>query len=52
MGSCCVDKELSSVLCDHLEGWDGGEGRSKKVGIYVHFTADSRCCTAETNTTL
>lgn len=23
-GSCCIDRELSLVLCDGLEGWDGG----------------------------
>ena len=33
-------RELSSVLCDDLEGWDGvrGEGgRSKREGIYVYI---------------
>ena len=24
MGSCCIAGEFSSVLCDDLEGWDGG----------------------------
>ena len=32
-GSCCVDRELSSGLCDDPEGWVGG--RLKKEGIYV-----------------
>ena len=32
--------ELSSVLCDDLEGWEGGrrmEGRSKGKGTYVYL---------------
>ena len=44
----------SSVLCDDLEGWDGGwggrealEGRDRCIHI-----ADSLCCTAETSTIL
>ena len=34
MGSCCADKELSSGLCDHPEGWGEGEvgGRLKGEG--------------------
>ena len=31
--------ELSFMLCDDLEGWDGvgwGGGRFKREGIYVH----------------
>ena len=47
--------EISSVLCDHLEGWDGGwEGDSRGRGfgdICIHI-ADSLCYTAETNTSL
>ena len=45
-------RELSSVLCDDLEGWDGG-GRDAEEGgdICIHI-ADALCCTAETNTTL
>ena len=27
MGICCLTQELSSVICDDLEGWDGVEGR-------------------------
>ena len=41
---------LSSVLCDDLDGWDGGwGGREVQEGgdICIH-TADSLCCTAET----
>jgi len=48
-------KELSSVRCDDLEGWDGRavRGRSKTEGIYVYIHIDdSFVCTAETNTTL
>ena len=31
--------KLSSVLCDDLEGWDGGwvGGRLKRAGIYVYL---------------
>ena len=55
------------MLCDDLEGWDGG-GRDIQVGghvlicmmytyicnMYVRciIMADSRCCTAETNMSL
>ena len=41
------------MLCDHLEGWDREGGREAQEGgdIGIH-TADSLCCTAETNTTL
>ena len=47
-------RELSSVLCDDLDGWDGGGGgREVQEGgdICIHI-ADSLHCTAETNTTL
>ena len=36
------------MLCDDLDGWDGGEGgRAKKEGIYVyiqliHFTVQQK----------
>ena len=31
-------RELSSVLCDNLEGWAGGVGgRVKREGIYVYL---------------
>ena len=42
------------MLRDGLERWDGGrlwEGGSRGDDICMH-TADSHCCTAETNTTL
>ena len=33
-------REISSVLCDHLEGWDGEGGREMQeggdMGIYVY----------------
>ena len=32
-----LNRELSSVLCDDLDGWDGGGGRSKREGIYVYI---------------
>ena len=38
MGSCRVDRELSLVLCDDLEGWHAGVGgRLKREGIYVYL---------------
>ena len=43
------------MLCDDLEGWEGGGGIGREApeggDICIH-TADSLCCTAETNTTL
>ena len=43
-------RELSSVLCDDLEGWDGGGRDASEGGDVGTHTADSLCCTAETNT--
>ena len=43
------------VLCDDLEGWDGGVGNGKKAqegGDICTHMADSPCCSAETNMTL
>ena len=46
-------KPPSSVLCDDLEGWDGeGEREAHEGGNIGVHTADSLCCTTETNTTL
>ena len=47
----------SSVLCDHLEGWDregGREGdtRGKRYGDICICITDSLCYKAETNTPL
>ena len=43
---------LISVLCDDLEGWDGGRRGALKGGdMCIHMT-DSHCCTVEINTTL
>ena len=41
------------MLCDDLQGWDGGRvaGRLKRKDICIHI-ADSHCCTTETNATL
>ena len=40
------------MLCDDLEGWDGGtEGPRGRVCVCVH-TAASLHCAAEINTTL
>ena len=38
------------MLCDNLEGWDGGVGRREvqEGGDLCILMADSRCCTAET----
>ena len=45
-------QELSSVLCDDLERWDGAAGgRANRERTYAHIP-DSGRCTAETNTTL
>ena len=38
------------MLCDDLEGWDREGGRG--YGDICILTADSLCCTAETDTTL
>ena len=46
-------RELSSVLSGDLEGWDGGGEREVQEGVDTcTLIAGSRCCTAETNTTL
>ena len=41
------------MLCDDLEGWDGGldGGEAQERGDTCILTAHSHCCTAETNTT-
>ena len=38
MGTCCIDSELSSALCDGLEEWDEGEGGREVLegGNYMH----------------
>ena len=46
---CCVADGAPSGLCDDLGGWDG-EGR--EVWVRRVIRADSRCCLAETSTTL
>ena len=45
-------RELNLVLCDDLEGWMGDGGTEAQEGgdICIHI-ANSRCCTAKTNTT-
>ena len=48
---------ISSVLCDHLEGWDReggreGDSRGKRYGDICICIADSLCYKAETNTPL
>ena len=52
VGGCCVTQ--GAQLCV-LEGWDEGwrwEGSSREKGYMCIYMADSRCCTAESNTTL
>ena len=45
-------RELSSVLCDDVEGWDEGVGgRFKREGMDVYIQL-SHSYTAKTNTTL
>ena len=40
------------MFCGGLVEWDEGViGKLKREGLYVYI-ADSRCCTAEPNTTL
>ena len=41
-------RELSSMLCDNLDGWDRGRGGQEGGYIWMHVI-DSRLCTAETN---
>jgi len=36
VGSCCRARELSSGLCDDLEGRDGGREGLKREEIYVY----------------
>ena len=48
---------ISSVLCDHLEGWDReggreGDARGKTYGNICICITDSLCYKAETNTPL
>ena len=41
------------MLCDNLDGWDGGGGREVQEGGDIGIPiVDSLRCTAETNTTL
>ena len=39
------------MLCDDLEGWDGGGRKEQEGGNICTHRADSLHCTAETNTT-
>ena len=43
-------RELSSELCNDLEGWGGG--KEWEGGDICIPAADSLCCTPEANTTL
>ena len=50
-------REVSSMLCDHLEGWDRdggreGDARGKRYGNICVCITDSLCYKAETNTPL
>ena len=51
MRSCCAAQEPSLVLCDELEGQDGGWERGERGGD-VCTMADLCCYMAEANTTL
>ena len=34
---CCIAGELSSALCDDLDGWDAGVGCSRRRGrVYTY----------------
>ena len=40
VGICCVTQELSPVICDNLEGWDGvrdGRWIQERGDIYTHL---------------
>ena len=54
MEAAVQHRELSFVLCDYLEEWDGrwSEKEALEEGDICILRADSHCCTAETNTTL
>ena len=50
-------REISSVLCDHLEGWDReggreGDANGKRYGDICIYITVSLCYKAETNTPL
>ena len=49
-GKLLYNRELSSALHDDLEEQDRGEAQQGR-DMCIH-TADSHCCTAETNMTL
>ena len=40
------------MLCEDLEGKDGGRREAHEGGDVCKITADSCCCMAETSTTL
>ena len=52
MGAAVQHRELSSVLCDDLEGWGGRKARreTQEAKDICIPRADSHCRTAETNT--
>ena len=57
MGSSCIARGISSVLCDYLERWDReggreGDAKGKRYGDICICTAGSLCHKAETNTPL
>ena len=47
-----LHRELSSLLCDDLEGRDVAGREAQEGGDICIHPADSLHCTAETNTTL
>jgi len=62
VGTCCIARELCSVLCGDLFWWDEGGRQVQEGGTYIYIERErerkreerpySLCCTAETNTTL
>ena len=56
MPACTSDlthSRVSTLLCDHLEGWDReGDAKGKRYGDICICIADSLCYKAETNTPL
>ena len=51
-GAAVEHRELSSVICDDLQAWNGGGREAQERGNKCIFMTDSHFCMAETNTTL
>ena len=50
-GSCLQHREPNPVLCNDLEGWDGGVcAREPQEGGFICILIADSCCTAEAST--